>query len=117
MTCNNCAPVITRGRTVVKFGRLTRVFWIYNSDIVYLHIMALPDHPIYPIQNFHYQEFGQATFITRVKSLRSFSREIERSDLMCNMQSLLSFNAFRITGIEKIKVIRYVFFCDTRDSR
>jgi len=114
MTCNNCASVITRvRRTIIKFGRLARVLWIYNSGIVYLHIMALPVHPI---QSFHYQEFGRATFITRVKSPRSFSREIERSDLMYNMQSLLSFNTFRITGIEEIKVIRCVFFCDTRDS-
>jgi len=116
MTCNNCASVITRvRRTVIKFGRLARTgytLWIYNSDIVYLHIIALSVHPI---QSFH-QEFGRAIFITRIKLPRSFSREIECSDLMCNMQSLLLFNAFRITGIEKIKVIRCVFFCDTRDS-
>lgn len=65
------------------------------------------------MQNFHYREFGRATFITRVKSPRSFSREIECSGF--NAQYALAivtlvFNAFRIAVIGKIKVIRRVFF-------
>lgn len=90
---------------------------MYNSGIVYLRIMAFLEHPI---QSFHYREFGRATFITRVKSPRSFSREIERSSLTRNMhsQSLFSrLTRFELPSSRKLSPLGVQFFFATRAIR
>lgn len=115
MTCNNCATVITRVKNSY-WVRSTSARWMYNSGIVYLRIMAFPEHPI---QSFHYREFGRATFIMYVKSPRSFSREIERSGLTRNIhsQSLLwRLTRFELPSSRKLRPLGAYFFCDTRDS-
>lgn len=83
---------------------------MYNSNIVYVRI-GLPGTTLH--RTFITREFGRATFITRVKSPRSFSREIERSGLTRNMHSqslLLRLTRFELPSSGKLRPLGTYFF-------